>query len=119
MLLINIAEMSIKNAISVYKTKSEIFILQDFWPMLKIFQFFGLFPWKKTINENGTVHLQPIKIQFTLVILTSWCLIVHSPPMTLFFYLKHTDKYNSKILKLICFENIHFRTVVYWTNDVQ
>ena len=43
-------------------TKEESFILQDFWPVLKIFQYLGIFPCKKVTNENGTVQLQPMKL---------------------------------------------------------
>ena len=42
--------------------KEEAFMLQDFWPVLKIYQSVGLFPCKKVIDENGTVQLQPMKL---------------------------------------------------------
>ena len=42
--------------------KEESFILQDFWPVLKIYQYLGLFPCKKVTHENGTVQLQPMKL---------------------------------------------------------
>ena len=38
----------------------DFFIFQDFWLIMKIFSFLGIFPWKK-INENGSIQLQYMK----------------------------------------------------------
>ena len=60
-------------------TKEESFILQDFWPVLKIFQYLGLFPCKKVTNENGTVQLQPMKLWIAIIAAFIWFLIVAIP----------------------------------------
>ena len=35
--------------------KSNFFILQDFWPVFKVFQILGIFPCQKETNEKGTI----------------------------------------------------------------
>ena len=61
--------------------KEESFILQDFWPVLKIYQYVGLFPCKKVTNENGTVQLQPVKLWISIMATFVWFLIVILPPI--------------------------------------
>ena len=61
--------------------KEEPFILQDFWPVLKIFQYLGLFPCKKVTNENGTVRLQPVKLWISIMAAFIWFLIVTVLPI--------------------------------------
>ena len=61
--------------------KEEPFILQDFWPVLKIYQYVGLFPCKKVTNENGTVQLQPVKLWISIMATFVWFLIVILPPI--------------------------------------
>ena len=87
---------------SIEEARPEIFILKDFWPILKTFQILGFFPLKKIVNDNGTIHLQPMKISLTLIILSIWWLVTHAPPVALFFYLKDRDKYKS-ISTFACF----------------
>ena len=59
--------------------KEETFILQDFWPVLKIYQYLGLFPCKKVIGENGTIDLQPMKLWKAIIIAFMWLLITMVP----------------------------------------
>ena len=59
--------------------KEEYFILQDFWPVLKIYQYIGLFPCKKVTDENGTIQLQPMKLWKSIVAAFFWFLIVTLP----------------------------------------
>ena len=59
--------------------KEEPFILQDFWPVLKIFQYLGLFPCKKVTSENGTVQLQPMKLWISVMAAFIWVLIITIP----------------------------------------
>ena len=59
--------------------KEESFILQDFWPVLKIFQYGGLFPCKKVTNENSTVQLQPMKLWISITAAFIWFLIATIP----------------------------------------
>ena len=59
--------------------KEESFILQDFWPVLKIFQYLGLFPCKKVIDENGTGQLQPMKFWISVMAAFIWFLIATIP----------------------------------------
>ena len=40
--------------------KNNFFILQDFWPVFKVFQILGLFPCQKETNEKGTIQLKSI-----------------------------------------------------------
>ena len=50
--------------------KNDFFILQDSWPVFKVFQFFGLFPCKKETNEKGAIQLKPIKWWIPVTILS-------------------------------------------------
>ena len=59
--------------------KEETFVLQDFWPVLKIFQYGGLFPCKKVTNENSTVQLQPMKLWISMTAAFIWFLIATIP----------------------------------------
>ena len=59
--------------------KEETFVLQDFWPVLKIYQYVGLFPCKKVTNENGTVQLQPMKLWISIMAAFIWFLIAVIP----------------------------------------
>ena len=59
--------------------KEESFILQDFWPVLKIYQFFGLFPCKKVTDENGIVRLQPMKLWISIIAAFIWFLMAALP----------------------------------------
>ena len=59
--------------------KEESFILQDFWPVLKIFQYLSLFPCKKVTDENGTIQLQPIKLWKAVMAVIIWFLITAVP----------------------------------------
>ena len=40
---------------------NDFFILQDFWPVFKLLEIFGLFPCRKEINEKGGIQLKPIR----------------------------------------------------------
>ena len=61
------------------QAKEESFILQDFWPVLKIFQYLGLFPCKKITDENGTIQLQPMKLWKSIMAAFIWFLIILLP----------------------------------------
>ena len=60
-------------------TKGEFFILQDFWPVLKIFQYLGLFPCQKITDENGAIQLQPMKLWKSIMAAFIWFLIILLP----------------------------------------
>ena len=59
--------------------KVKFFILQDTWPIFKLFQIFGFFPIKKVTDENGNISLQPTGIWRSIVI-QSILLLVFSLP---------------------------------------
>ena len=59
--------------------KEESFILKDFWPVLKIYQYFGLFPCKKITDETGTIQLQPTKLWKAVMAVIIWFLITAVP----------------------------------------
>ena len=45
----------------MYFVTYALFILQDFWPVFKVFQILGIFPCQKETNEKGTIQLKPIR----------------------------------------------------------
>ena len=55
------------------------FILQDFWPILRIIQVLGFFPCKKSTDENGRVQLKGIKY-WKIISLTSLCFTASALP---------------------------------------
>ena len=57
----------------------KFFILQDFWPAFKLFQFFGFFPITKVVDDNGNINLQPTKIWKSVIILSIWLLVLFIP----------------------------------------
>ena len=66
----------------------KLFVLQNFWPILKVFQILGLFPCKKVIEENGSIQLKPIKFWISISLLSTWALILSLPSVSIIFYLK-------------------------------
>ena len=60
--------------------KVKFFIVQDTWPIFKLFQIFGFFPIKKVIDENGNISLQPTKI-WKSVMIQSVCWLVLLLPL--------------------------------------
>ena len=57
----------------------KFFILQDFWPAFQLFQFCGFFPIKKVIDDNANISLQPTKIWKSVIILSTWLLVLFLP----------------------------------------
>ena len=72
--------------------KNYFFILQDFWPVFKVFQILGLFPWKKETNENGTIQLKPIRWWIPVVKILGLSLLMHLPLGLLYGYLNSSSK---------------------------
>ena len=72
--------------------KNYFFILQDFWPVFKVFQILGLFPCKKETNENGTIQLKPIRWWIPVVKFLGLLLLMYLPLGLLYGYLNSSSK---------------------------
>ena len=72
--------------------KNDFFILQDFWPVFKVFQILGLFPCKKETNENGTIQLKPIRWWIPVVKILGLSLLMYLPLGLLGGYLYSSSK---------------------------
>ena len=66
----------------------QFFILQDFWPLLKLYQIMGVFPCKKVTDENGCINLKPMKTWMVVLLFLLWTLIFAAPYMGIMMYLE-------------------------------
>ena len=66
----------------------QFFILQDFWPLLKLYQIMGVFPCKKVTDENGCINLTPMKTWMVVLLWLIWSLIFAAPPIGIMMYLE-------------------------------
>ena len=67
---------------------TQFFILQDFWPLLKLFQIMGIFPCKKVTDENGCINLKPMKTWMLVLLFTAQYLILQGPTIGIMVYLE-------------------------------
>ena len=51
------------------------FFFEDYWPLLKIAQLIGAFPYKKITKENGAVQLRSLNIVLSFLIHMVLCVI--------------------------------------------
>ena len=66
----------------------QFFILQDVWPLLKVYQIMGVFPCKKVTNENGCINLTPMKTWMVVLLFLIWTLIFAAPYIGIMMYLE-------------------------------
>ena len=66
----------------------QFFILQDFWPLLKLYQIMGVFPCKKVTDENGCINLKPMKTWMVVLLFLIWTLIFAAPYIGIMMYLE-------------------------------
>ena len=66
----------------------QFFILQDFWPLLKLYQIMGVFPCKKVTDENGCINLTPMKTWMVILLWLIWSLIFAAPYIGIMMYLE-------------------------------
>ena len=67
---------------------TQFFILQDFWPLLKLCQITGIFPCKKVTDENGCINLKPMKTWMLVLLYTAQWLILQAPVFGILIYLE-------------------------------
>ena len=67
----------------------QFFILQDFWPLLKLYQIMGVFPCKKITDENGCINLTPMKTWMVIMLWLIWSLIFAAPYIGISMYLEY------------------------------
>ena len=67
---------------------TQFFILQDFWPLLKLCQITGIFPCKKVTDENGFITLKPMKTWMLVLLFALQWLIIQGPPIGTIVYLE-------------------------------
>ena len=67
----------------------QFFILQDFWPLLKLYQIMGVFPCKKVTDENGCINLTPMKTWMVIMLWLIWSLIFAAPYIGISMYLEY------------------------------
>ena len=72
--------------------KNDFFILQDFWPVFKVFQIFGLFLCKKETNEKGTIQLKPIRWWISVIKIVGLAIILILPKLLLLGHLITSNK---------------------------
>ena len=70
----------------------QFFILQDFWPLLKLYQIMGVFPCKKVTDENGCINLAPMKTWMVISLWLTWSLIFAAPYIGIMMYLESDSK---------------------------
>ena len=70
----------------------QLFILQDFWPVLKLCQIMGLFPCKKITDENGCVNLKPMKTWMLFLLYSTCQMILQAPFIGILIYLESETK---------------------------
>ena len=73
-------------------TPKQFFILQDFWPLLKLYQIMGVFPCKKVTDENGCINLAPMKTWMVISLWLTWSLIFAAPYIGIMMYLESDSK---------------------------
>ena len=71
---------------------TQFFILQDFWPVLKLCQIMGLFPCKKVTDENGCINLKPMKTWMLFLLYSTCSLILQAPVYGILIYLESKTK---------------------------
>ena len=71
---------------------TQFFILQDFWPLLKLYQIMGVFPCKKVTDENGCINLAPMKTWMVISLWLTWSLIFAAPYIGIMMYLESDSK---------------------------
>ena len=72
--------------------RKQFFILQDFWPLLKLYQIMGVFPCKKVTDENGCINLTPMKTWMVILLWLIWSLIFAAPYLGIMMYLESDSK---------------------------
>ena len=70
------------------ESRTGFFILQNFWPVFKLFQILGVFPCKKVTDENGVIQLQPMKKWMSIIFFSTWWVIFIAIIQGIFFYLE-------------------------------
>ena len=66
----------------------QFFILQDFWPLLKLYQIMGVFPCKKVTDENGCINLAPMKTWIVIFLWLTCTFIFAAPYIGIMMYLE-------------------------------
>ena len=82
-------------------TKNDFFILQDFWPIFKVFQILGLLPCKRETNEKGAIQLKPIKWWIPVLKILGLVILLNLPKLLLLGHLISSNKEVSDYFK--CF----------------